>query len=81
MADYKAYGTYADVCEKYPDIVYVEGENLNLFDNKLRMIQSALDDKNRFKNITDIAAKLDISERCIHRLINENNLKRRIKCK
>jgi len=72
---------YKKLCEKYPKINYIEGEDLNIQNHVLKMVEKCYFDTEKYKTICDVAKKLEVSERFIFRFANDNNFKQRKKSK
>lgn len=66
--------TYLKLEEKFPNIKYVEGEDLNLKRARLRLIKFCIDQKRKFKSVENIAKLTGISPRSIHQIISEEKL-------
>lgn len=67
--------------KNYPDIIPVEGEDLNLYSMQLRILKKCWMNRMRFKTISVIADVTGVSEREILRIAKEENfpLRRTIK--
>jgi AraC-like DNA-binding protein len=65
---------YRHICRKYPNINYEKGENLNIENMKAEYLKDMWYDKKRYIRISDIASKLSMSERQLHRMVKNHKL-------
>jgi len=72
---------YRHICRKYPNINYEKGENLNIENMKAEHLKDMWYDKKRYIRISEIASKLCMSERQLHRMAKNHNLISRNKIK
>jgi DNA-binding phage protein len=61
----------------FPHIKYVEGEDLNLERNTVKILRKCWKDVNRFRTISDIAKATSMSERTIHKYAKTYGLDKR----
>lgn len=66
--------SYLKLEEKFPNIKYVDGEDLNLKRAKLRLVKFCIEQKKKFKSVENIAKLTGISPRSIHQIINDQKL-------
>jgi hypothetical protein len=63
--------------EKYPEVVYVEGEDLNIENMKKRIIRKAWYDTARYNDVADIAVAVGMGTRTLYTYVRQLNLPRR----
>jgi hypothetical protein len=68
---------FKHLCQKYPDINPVEGENLDIPTMRINILKKCWYDKSRFKSVTSIAKVTGISEREILRTASDEKFTQR----
>ena len=65
---------YRHICRKYPNINYEKGENLNIENMKAEYLKDMWHNKDGNINVSDIADKLNMSERQLYRMAKNHKL-------
>lgn len=65
---------YEHICKKYPEVVYVEGENLSMENMYAQEVKKMWVNVSKYPTVLDIASKLRISDHTIYRLAKEYNM-------
>jgi hypothetical protein len=65
---------YEHICNKYPEVEHIQGEDLNIENMKGKYIKRMWTDKNKYKHISHIAYTVGLSDRTVYRIAKELNL-------
>lgn len=68
---------YKHICDKYPNVKYHEGEDLNIENMKGKYIKRMWTNKDKYSHISHIAYSVGLSDRTVYRIAKELNLKSR----
>ena len=68
---------YQHICNKYPDIKVIPGEDLNLERMQARMVYSCWINTSKFPTVLDIAFFIGVTERQIYRIAKAHKFPKR----